>query len=141
MSYDDFRDGYIAAALFSTSAMLPDEDENDDRSFTDLGMDETDMAPSTLAAIERDCRAFYDLNHRLIASCEETHTPGSPDDTVWNHAGRDFWYTREGHGVGFWDGDWPDEAGEILTKATKRFGQGAWYTGDDGMIYQFGAEA
>lgn len=37
-------------------------------------------------------------------------------------AGSDFHLTRNGHGCGFWDGDWPDESGERLTKAAETYG-------------------
>jgi hypothetical protein len=49
--------------------------------------------------------------------------------------GHDFWLTRNGHGAGFWDGDWPKEAGDRLTKACEEFGEFDLYIGDDGMIY------
>jgi hypothetical protein len=33
--------------------------------------------------------------------------------------GHDFWLTRQGHGAGFWDGDWP-EYGDWITDIIKR---------------------
>lgn len=33
-------------------------------------------------------------------------------------AGHDFWLTSQGHGAGFWDGDWKTY-GEMLTKLSK----------------------
>lgn len=36
-------------------------------------------------------------------------------------AGRDFHFTRNGHGAGFWDGDW-DEHGNALTAMSKPYG-------------------
>ncbi len=30
------------------------------------------------------------------------------DTETLQRAGHDFWLTRQGHGAGFWDGDWPD---------------------------------
>lgn len=35
------------------------------------------------------------------------------------HAGRDFHFTRNGHGCGFWDGDWPTDVGQRLTESAK----------------------
>lgn len=45
-------------------------------------------------------------------------------DSVFDreHAGRDFWYTRNGHGCGFWDGDWPNPIGEELAELTRKYG-------------------
>lgn len=37
-------------------------------------------------------------------------------------AGHDLWLTRNGHGVGFWDGDWPEPLAEILTDSAHRLG-------------------
>jgi hypothetical protein len=52
-------------------------------------------------------------------------------------AGYDFWLTRNGHGAGFWDGDWPEPAATYLTKESKKFGTANLYLGDDGLIYHF----
>ena len=43
------------------------------------------------------------------------------DDDRWEECGRDFWYTREGHGCGFWDGDWPLH-GDALTEIAEEIG-------------------
>ena len=45
----------------------------------------------------------------------------------------DFWLTRNGHGAGFWDGDYC--FGEELTNLAKAFGEVNLYVGDDGKIY------
>jgi hypothetical protein len=50
-------------------------------------------------------------------------------------AGHDFWLTREGHGAGFWDGDYPEPQATRLTKASKAYGGFDLYIGDDGMIH------
>ena len=38
-------------------------------------------------------------------------------------AGHDFWLTRNGHGAGFWDGDYPESEETILTDAARTFGE------------------
>jgi hypothetical protein len=50
-------------------------------------------------------------------------------------AGHDFYLTRVGAGAGFWDGDWPEEAGARLTAASKHYGSFATYIGDYGVVY------
>ena len=50
-------------------------------------------------------------------------------------AGHDFWLTRNGHGCGFWDGDWPELIGEKLTEASKDFGSFDLYIGVGGRIH------
>ena len=56
----------------------------------------------------------------------------------YTDAGHDCWLTRNGHGAGFWDGDWDEEDGEILTNASKKAGQVDLYVGDDGKIHAYG---
>lgn len=51
------------------------------------------------------------------------------------HAGHDFWLTRQGHGAGFWDGGWPAAHATALTAAAKSFGECWPYRGDDGRLY------
>lgn len=81
-----------------------------------------DLAPETLEAIKEDCAGFQKSQSGHIVGREEL-------------AGHDFCLTRNGHGAGFWDGDWPEEAGEVLTIASKPFGTMDLYVGDDGLLY------
>lgn len=50
-------------------------------------------------------------------------------------AGHDLWLTRNHHGAGFWDGDWPYRIGVFLTECCNRIGALEIYEGDDGRIY------
>ena len=52
-----------------------------------------------------------------------------------SEAGADFWFTRNGHGVGYWDGDYPEPQATRLDDASKRFGEVWLYVGDDGQLY------
>lgn len=57
-----------------------------------------DLHPESLTAIRADCEAWQEANAELLAiACG----PMTGYDEV--QAGRDYWYTRNGHGVGFWD--------------------------------------
>ena len=52
-------------------------------------------------------------------------------------AGRDLWYTRNGHGVGFWDRD-DDVYGphaDALCEVARAMGSVDLYRGDDGKLY------
>jgi hypothetical protein len=55
----------------------------------------------------------------------------------YTYAGHDFWFTRNGHGAGFWDrvelGD--GRVGERLTVAARAFNSVDAYEGDDHMIH------
>lgn len=48
-------------------------------------------------------------------------------------AGHDFWLTRNGHGAGFWDGDYTH--GDKLTELCKPYGPVDLFMGIDGMVY------
>ena len=115
---DKFTSAYIEAALWSSM------DESDEQGGEPLdanyGID--DIAPETLASILDDCKAFQDDHADDIGSDPE-------------RAGHDFWLTRNGHGAGFWDGDWDDDIGRRLTDASDVYGSVDLYVGDDGVIY------
>ena len=106
---DTFTAAYIECALWSTCDMPPEATVDD-------------IAPETLARMVADCREF-----------QEIHI----DDILPNLelAGHDFWLTREGHGAGFWDGDWTDAVGKRLTAASKAYGSFNLYVGDDGKVH------
>lgn len=123
---DDFFDGYVAAALWSST------DDNGNRLEDRYGPEH--IAPETLERMRADCRRFYDANKADIDAGTDTELRDSTDA---EYAGNDFWLTRNRHGAGFWDGGWPEDAGERLTSAAKQFGESDLYIGDDGLIYAF----
>jgi hypothetical protein len=120
---DAFTRGYIEAAFFTESGSSDDGDMKD-ATFADL-------APETFVKMEADCAKFLE-GGRLLIDKAQASAAGAPDDS---QAGRDFWYTRNGHGCGFWDGDWPEPFGDDLTLGAKAFGTCDLYRGDDGLIY------
>ncbi len=91
-----------------------------------------DLAPETLARMVADCERFQRENAELLIS---EYCPSQVDNTIDRQAGHDFWLTRNGHGSGFWDGDWTEPAATRLTNASKAFGEMNLYVGDDGRIY------
>lgn len=115
---DAFTLAYIEAALWSTM------DNTDDQGGEplDANYSLSDIAPDTMTNIVEDCRKFQQVNDADIG-----------DD--YDQAGHDFWLTRNRHGAGYWNGDWPDDAGERLTAASHAFGEFDLYVGDDGLIY------
>lgn len=111
---DTFFQAYVEAALWSST--------DDDGDPLDSNYNAGDIALETLERMQCDCNGFSDANSDDIGDRLE-------------QAGHDFWLTRNGHGAGFWDGDWPEEAGDRLTEAAKRLGEFNLYVGDDGVIY------
>lgn len=96
--------------------------------FADTPVDESwsfhDLSESALKKIKEDCAEF----------CADQRTLDLIDGEE-RAAGHDLWLTRQGHGAGFWDGDWPKDAETYLTARAKMLG-GCWpYKGDDGLIY------
>jgi len=96
-----------------------------------------DIAKPVREALEEEAEEFQRENAADIAQWPgKAGRSGDPAAA----AGHDFWLTRNGHGAGFWDGDWPDEVGERLTQASKKYGTVYLYVGDDGKIWAGGYE-
>lgn len=139
---DTFTAAYITTALWSSN----DESRPDGGDPLDSNYDESDLAAETQADMKRDCAAFLSTPCRLFtggtirAGIESAIGTGKvccgPDFDEWGHAGHDFWLTRQGHGAGFWDGDWPCPHDEALTAACRAFPETWLYVGDDGQVWQ-----
>ena len=99
---DTFTRAYLECALWSSN------DDNDEP--LDSNYDIDDIAFLSLEDMIEDCRLFQADTKHLIKGHE----------TI---AGHDFWLTRNGHGAGFWDGDWPEPAASILTELAQSFGE------------------
>jgi hypothetical protein len=127
-----FERGYIEAAFYTSTGF--------DNIEEDLGPESgyADLAPEALEGIRRDCQSFLTALARdddgltLLDRAYETSKDGYGYDEMC--AGRDFWYTRNGHGVGFWDRGL-GEIGDALSDQASQFGASDMYRGDDGKIY------
>ncbi len=119
-AFGEFMDAYVEAALW---ASMDESDPNTGGDPLDANYTPSDIDPETLDKMEADAWGFLRSNW------------GDIREDI-SHAGHDFWLTRNGHGVGFWEkGDWPEEAGERLTEASEAYGEYYLYVGDDGKIY------
>lgn len=102
----------------------------------DDNYNETDLSPEALAKMLADCAKFESEQEEVIREAIETgEVRYGPDFGPMGRAGHDFWLTRNGHGCGFWDGDWPEPMAEALTQAAKAFGECDLYAGEDGRLY------
>lgn len=119
---DDFTQGYIEAMFFTDA----NSDSNDlaDATFAEL-------APLSLNMSIEECRDFQAKHRDDIDEAIDNGRINAYDEKA---AGRDFWYTRNGHGVGFWDRDLGD-VGETLTEAARQCGAIDLMRGDDDMIH------
>jgi hypothetical protein len=124
---DSFTQGYIEA-MFFTSTGDGDNAENglQDASFSEL-------APETLENIIADCRKFQRDNAQELDSVYGVVGKHERFPYDESRAGNDYWYTRNGHGTGFWDRGL-DTIGDALAKAA-RYSERYLYRGDDGLIY------
>jgi hypothetical protein len=138
---DGFTRGYIEALFFTSECPQVDTREfrtkRHQRAMEsgsadgvlpcDVGFD--DLAPNALATIMDECRTFQETNAATLALAYD-HVGCAYDEEC---AGRDYWYSRNGHGVGFWDrGLGP--VGDALHKAA-RYHEVNPYFGDDGLVY------
>ena len=122
--------GYLECALWSTHAHLEEGEENpqtwDAHNYAVSDISEKGMKQAT-----EDCAAFLEEALPLLTHEEKRDTPRYS----WEeYLGHNFWLTREGHGVGFWDGRY--ENGDALTKLCKPWGNASdsMMLNDDGEI-------
>lgn len=125
--FQEFFDSYLETALWSS------HDESDESGGNPMDQNFTldDIADECLAVMWKDCQKFFNQNYETVEAAEFSY---GPDYGPWGHVGHDFWLTRNGHGAGFWDGDYSGDAGEILTEASEQFGEQDLYV-HDGHIY------
>lgn len=115
-----FLQAYLVCALWSST------DDGDEPMDSWATVD--DIAPELLASSAEDCAAFLAANESDLRAYL-----GRGD---WeSHGGHDFWLTRNGHGAGYWDGDYPDDEGRRLTDNAHVYGSVDLYVGDDGRIH------
>ena len=115
---DGFTQGYIEAMFFTDSG--PDEGQLGDAGFADL-------APETLQSIIRDCEEFQAAAAKPLEAVYESF---ATDDV---EQGRNFHYTRNGHGTGFWDRGY-DVLGEALSDLAHKAGQRDTYLDCNGAV-------
>lgn len=106
---------YVETALWSSV-------DSDGKPLEDIS---AELSPCAKAKMKADLDAFLARYEAL--SLEDTY-----DLTNIVH---DFWLTRNGHGAGFWDGDYSERDGELLTDLAHSFGECDLYVGDDNLIY------
>lgn len=116
-----FIAGYIEAMLFAESATDQHGEE-----FENLAGFE--LSAAALDASRMDCARFMDfatllLKGAMLAGVDYDHT----------QAGRDLWFSRQGHGVGFWDRGL-GVIGDALHNAAQTMGSKSLFVNDDNMI-------
>ena len=107
---DDFAKGYVEAMFFTNG------DAGDEREYWLNAMGVERLTRAAVADIAKDCEAFWNANKADLEAVAELYGI--------DRAGNDFWFTRQGHGVGYWArNELPDELRERLSEAASAFGE------------------
>jgi hypothetical protein len=89
-----------------------------------------DFDPDGLKCQELELNSFLSQAERL---------PDLYDHCDITDLAHDFWLTRNRHGAGFWDGDYPDHIGRELTKLSHTFREvGVFVNSDDSLSIEWG---
>lgn len=129
---DKFTEHYLIAALFTEEERLAEDSSTPERSFGLL-----DFAASAIERAIKDCTEFQHAWPELLAAAYELYLPHVDAPTPQCSAGHDFWFTRNGHGVGFWDRGFGRKLGDELTDACKACKEVTIELGDDGELHFF----
>lgn len=140
---------YLETILYSSTVSLPCDESNlvdgcmpvpSSHPLHDIGdgdplnsyFDFDDFDPESLRKAEFDLNDFFD---RLEDAGLLDRAHHFADDDQIAH---DFWLTRNGHGAGFWDGDYADDTddvGDELSAIAEKFGEQWVGIGEDGKLY------
>jgi hypothetical protein len=113
-----FEQAYVEALLW---AELPEGVEGD---------------PELSAEAEEDVRADCLVFWKRIAPYLKTEVVQEAFPDPVEQAGHDFLLTRQGHGVGFWETEWPQPYRDMFTKWAEQAGEIYVDVGDeDGNVY------
>ena len=101
--------------------------------WTECGPDADDDIRNGSFSSDLQARAHEDVSDFLNAASDVLPFL----DVNPSQIGHDFWLTRNGHGVGFWDRPelYGDHEAERLTDIARSFGTLFVYAGDDGDLY------
>lgn len=116
---------YLETALWSSNdESTPQGGEPLDKSY-----DVSNISKKSVEKAKADCNEFYEQASEALKKAG--HDIGKLD---LGDLGHNFWLTRNGHGAGFWDGDYEKEVGDILTNVSDSFGEIDPYVSDDGEV-------
>jgi hypothetical protein len=105
-----------------------------DGSPLDDHFDIEDLDTASLLKAEQDVNDFFHaLDRHSLLDAAESYADRE-------HIAHDFWLTRNGHGAGFWDGDYedyvgePNSVGDRITDIAKGFGECHIIVCDNGKL-------
>jgi hypothetical protein len=109
MNIDAIVAGFEQALLWTTSV------GDTDRSCLDAGYA---LDPTEHEWIVKQVTQWANTHAELISEEFLTRTP---DDSYESSYGHDLFLTTQGHGAGFWDGDYVEPQGKLLTATAQAF--------------------
>ena len=118
---ETFTAAYIKAMYFSDTG-----DEGQPPS-------DAELSEEAQLDIEADCRSFW---RRFGCYVTTEICTNAFDDSV-SQAGHDFFFTRNGHGCGFWEDEWPETYRDMLAAAARGYGELNLHLGKQRII-EFG---
>jgi len=118
---------YLTTALWSS---VDDYGEPFDRHYS--------LSDFSQAALARAIACVGNFERENSQTIEDAIATGEvvrgPDFNEWERAGHDLWLTRNGHGAGFWDGDWPKPYADVLTMNARNLGEVELYVSKTGEV-------
>jgi hypothetical protein len=114
---DKILNGYLEALLWA---------ESDGEDPLDKNYSTADLSSELVEKSKKDIEKF-------VAAVKKDGVDLSQYDP--EQIGHDLLLTRNGHGAGFWDGDYEEPDESFFDKAAKELGERQPYVGDDGKIY------
>lgn len=113
--FKEFFNSYLEAALWRST--IDEGEQNDGRNGDpfDAHFNIADFDEDALELLHTHALSFWSRVACYVPHEKGRANGGRPGPA---QAGHDFWLTQNGHGAGFWDGDWPTY-GETFTKISK----------------------
>ena len=133
---------YLTTALWSSIDVNSKDESNLDDKY-----DIDDFSKNAYNKSKNDCKQFLTKVETELKKYNK-NVDKSEQYTIYNLSdgkhktknrelemlGHNFWLSRNGHGAGFFDGDYVDEMEKILTKVADSMGGVDLYVGDNGKI-------
>lgn len=114
--FDEFFEAYLEAALFTS---MDESDPNTGGEPLDKNFSMSDLTVAARTKLRRDAAEFFTEALPILGRARCLYKKG----TKMEHAGHDFWLTQNGHGAGYWDGDWAEPEAHELTELAKSYGE------------------